>query len=124
VDIVDNFPLGYPKLAAYHASSASFKNCRRFDRLSIRYLLHQQTKLTKLETKLDALDVQYSNEGKNKKKRLKGYDNNADDGAQPNMTEATKAEFLEDNRLQDKIFSEIGVAFHEYGKCNRPDKHG
>jgi hypothetical protein len=71
---VDDYPEGYPQLAAFMNSDDTFANVRRFGRLSSRLLLHLQNELTALEKQLDDLD---KSDAANQvlEKRLRGYEN-------------------------------------------------
>jgi hypothetical protein len=70
---VDDYPEGYPQLAAFMNSDDTFANVRRFGRLSSRLLLHLQNELTALEKRLDDLD---NSDAANAvlEKRLRGYE--------------------------------------------------
>ena len=54
---MDNFPRGYPNLAAFTDSDDSFMIYRRFGYLQSRILLEKQDELRSLEQQLDELDA-------------------------------------------------------------------
>jgi len=70
---VDDYPKGYPQLAAFANSDDTFANVRRFGRLSYRLLAHLQNDLTEMEKKLDELDKQDAAD-KTMERRLRGYE--------------------------------------------------
>jgi len=94
---VDNYPKGYPQLAAFGNSCDTFANVRRFGRLSYRLLAHLQNDLTEMEKKLDELDKKDAAD-KIMEKRLRGYEN-----------------FGGWNDDQRKLVSEIMVTYSQYG---------
>jgi hypothetical protein len=53
---VQQYPDGYPQLAAFQSSDSEFSVYRRFGTLRNRVLLHRQHELAKLEEKLFDLD--------------------------------------------------------------------
>jgi hypothetical protein len=53
---VENFPEGYPQLAAFLNSDDSFAIFRKFSRTNTRILLHLQAEIQALEMELDLLD--------------------------------------------------------------------
>ena len=55
-NIVEDYPHGYPRLAAFMNSNNNFTMFRRFGTLHIRNLLHLQAELSVLEQKLKDLD--------------------------------------------------------------------
>jgi hypothetical protein len=71
---VDDYPEGYPQLAAFANSCDTFANVRRFGRLSYRLLAHLQNDLIDMEKVLDKLDKKDAAD-KAMKKRLRGYEN-------------------------------------------------
>lgn len=71
---VDDYPEGYPQLAAFANSCDTFANVRRFGRLSYRLLAHLQNDLIDMEKVLDKLDKKDAAD-KTMKKRLRGYEN-------------------------------------------------
>jgi hypothetical protein len=71
---VDDYPEGYPQLAAFANSCDTFANVRRFGRLSYRLLAHLQNDLIEMEKVLDKLDKKDAAD-KTMKKRLRGYEN-------------------------------------------------
>ncbi|EPE25521.1 hypothetical protein GLAREA_01433 [Glarea lozoyensis ATCC 20868] len=96
IEIVDEFPNGYPRFAAYLASDVSFMQFRRFRRLSARDILQQQTNLSRLQKELDALDAEYSRDNA-KRKILKGWNDGAgsDNEAQANLMKEIKCALVE-----------------------------
>ncbi len=96
-NIVDDFPKGYPQLAAFANSCDTFANVRRFGRLSYRILAHLQNDLTDMEKTLDELD---NKDAKDKKmeKRLRGYEN-----------------FAGWDEEQRKLISKISATYSQYG---------
>lgn len=54
--LVEDFPRGYPSLAAFLTSDDNFTMFRCFSRLHARLLLHKQDELAELEQRLDQLD--------------------------------------------------------------------
>ena len=53
---VDDYPIGYPKLAAMEDLDPNFMITRRFGWLHMRLLLHLQDEITELEATLQAMD--------------------------------------------------------------------
>lgn len=53
---VDQYPRGYPRLAAFQRSDPDFAVYRRFNTLHQRVILHRQQELVKLERQLNDLD--------------------------------------------------------------------
>ena len=53
---MDDYPLGYPQLAAMEASDPDFLIFRKFSELHIRVLLYHQDELAQLEETLAILD--------------------------------------------------------------------
>jgi hypothetical protein len=94
---VDDYPEGYPQLAAFANSCDTFANVRRFGRLSYRLLAHLQNDLIDMEKKLDELDKKDAAD-KTMEKRLRGYEgyNGWDDE-------------------QRKLVSKISAAYSQYG---------
>lgn len=95
---MDDFPDGFPQLAAFVNSDDTFANFRRFGRLSARILLHIQNDLNDLEQKLDALDNQDAQD-ETMKLRLGGFE-----------------EFNGQNGEQRQLRKEIQEKYVEYGK--------
>lgn len=95
---MDDYPEGYPQLAAFTNSDDTFANVRRFGRLSSRLLLHLQNELTALEKQLDDLD---KNDAANKimEKRLRGYEHF------PGWTDD-----------QTKLLNQIQAKYSQYGE--------
>ena len=56
IDIVMDYPPGYPQMAAFMYSAETFHIVRRFGRLRMRQLLYYQCELRRLESSLTALD--------------------------------------------------------------------
>jgi hypothetical protein len=54
--LVEEGPVGYPRLARFLNSDECFMNYRRFGYLQTRLLLTRQDELRRLEAKLDAAD--------------------------------------------------------------------
>ena len=54
--IVDDYPAGYPQLAAFITSDDNFSMYRKFDRPCNRLLLDLQSQITALVSRLDELD--------------------------------------------------------------------
>jgi hypothetical protein len=119
--IVDDFAEGYPRLAAYQSSDPSFTIFRKFDIMSTRWLLYQQSHLGKLEKQQNAFDKEYAADNI-KRKRLRGWDIAADDGTLLNMAEDTRIEYLKDNDKQKAMMEEIRKSFVEYGKRNKSNR--
>jgi hypothetical protein len=94
---VDNYPEGYPQLAAFANSCDTFANVRRFGRLSYRLLAHLQNDLIDMEKVLDKLDKKDAADN-TMEKRLRGYENyNGWDDE------------------QRKLVSKISTAYSQYG---------
>jgi hypothetical protein len=53
---VENYPAGYPQLAAFINSDDSFAIFRKFSRTNTRILLHLQAEIQALVKELDGLD--------------------------------------------------------------------
>lgn len=96
-NIVDDFPKGYPQLAAFANSCDTFANVRRFGRVSYRLLAHLQSDLTDMERQLDELDKKDAVD-KIMQKRLRGFEN-----------------FDGWNDEQRKIVSKMAVTYSQYG---------
>ncbi|PMD60231.1 uncharacterized protein K444DRAFT_722306 [Hyaloscypha bicolor E] len=71
---VDDYPEGYPQLAAFANSCDTFASVRRFGRLSYRLLAHLQNDLIDMEKVLDKLDKKDAADN-TMEKRLRGYEN-------------------------------------------------
>ena len=54
--LVEDYPFGYPRLAAFVGAHGSFQVCRRFSNLRARLLLLKQDQLSVLEMELERLD--------------------------------------------------------------------
>ena len=94
---VDDYPEGYPQLAAIANSCDTFANVRRFGRLSYRLLAHLQNDLIDMEKVLDKLDKKDAADN-TMEKRLRGYENyNGWDDE------------------QRKLVSKISTAYSQYG---------
>jgi hypothetical protein len=94
---VDDYPEGYPQLAAFANSCDTFANVRRFGRLSYRLLAHLQNDLIDMEKMLDDLDKKDAAD-KKMQHRLRGYENyNGWDDE------------------QRKLISRISATYSEYG---------
>jgi len=94
---VDDYPEGYPQLAAFANSCDTFANVRRFGRLSYRLLAHLQNDLIDMEKVLDKLDKKDAADN-TMEKRLRGYENyNGWDDE------------------QRKLVSKISTAYSQYG---------
>ena len=94
---VDDYPEGYPQLAAFANSCDTFANVRRFGRLSYRLLAHLQNDLIDMEKVLDKLDKKDATDN-TMKERLRGYENyNGWDDE------------------QRKLVSKISTAYSQYG---------
>jgi hypothetical protein len=94
---VDDYPKGYPQLAAFANSSDTFANVRRFGRLSYRLLAHLQNDLTDMEKTLDELDKKDAKD-KTMAKRLRGYE-----------------KFSGWDEEQRKLVSKISETYSQYG---------
>lgn len=70
-EIVEDCPLGYPKVAVFMDSDDNFMIYRRFGFLYSRVLLSKQDELRKLEEDLDALDRRDANGTDRTRKCLK-----------------------------------------------------
>jgi hypothetical protein len=57
-DIVENHPLGYPRLAAFISSHPAFGIFRRFCTLQARIILLHQDRLSEIEAQLSAVDTE------------------------------------------------------------------
>ena len=55
-NVVEDYPEGYPQLAAFIASADNFSIFRKFDRASNRVLLHLQSEIAALDKGLDEMD--------------------------------------------------------------------
>jgi hypothetical protein len=53
---VEDYPAGYPQLAAFIASDDNYSIFRKFDRASNRVLLHLQSEIAALDKGLDEMD--------------------------------------------------------------------
>lgn len=100
---MDNFPRGFPQLAAFVNSDDTFANFRRFGRLSARILLHIQNDLNDLEQKLDNLDKQ-DDQDDTMRLRLGGFE-----------------EFSGQDDEQRQLRNEIQKKYVEYGKSWEPN---
>ncbi|KAI9870987.1 MAG: hypothetical protein M1830_003554 [Pleopsidium flavum] len=76
-ETLDEYPLGYPRLAAYINSDVNFSMYRRFGTLRNRVLLHRQDELSKLEKRLKQLDVRDNLERNTRIRSIK-YDGEKD----------------------------------------------
>jgi hypothetical protein len=56
IALVENYPLGYPRLAAFQSSDDDFIMFRRFATIHVRCLLLAQDKICSLEERLRYLD--------------------------------------------------------------------
>ena len=56
ISVLENYPQGYPRLAAFLALDRDFTVLKRFDYLHMRSLLEQQDELAELQERLDRCD--------------------------------------------------------------------
>ncbi len=94
---MDDYPEGYPQLAAFANSCNTFANVRRFGRLSYRLLAHLQNDLIDMERKLDDLDKKDA-ANKTMEGRLRGYEH------YPGWDDE-----------QRKLVSQISTTYSQYG---------
>ena len=78
---------------------------------------YKQARLTKLEKQLLELDSKYAAD-EMKHARLKGFDTNADEGTQPDMSEEARKEYIKDNEQQEHIMKELTREYQEYCKVH------
>jgi len=71
---VEDFPEGYPQLAAIIQSDNTFASFRQFGRLSTRILLQLQNELTEIESQVDQLDASDAQD-ETMKYRVRGSEN-------------------------------------------------
>jgi len=94
---VDDYPEGYPQLAAFANSCDTFANIRRFGRLSYRLLAHLQNDLIEMEKTLDELDKKDAAD-ETLEYRLRGFEN-----------------YNGWNDEQRKLVSKISATYAQYG---------
>ncbi|KAE9380007.1 hypothetical protein N431DRAFT_361280 [Stipitochalara longipes BDJ] len=109
---VDNYPEGYPQLAAFANSCDTFANVRRFGRLSYRLLAHLQNDLIEMEKTLDGLDKKDATD-KTMEHRLRGYENyNGWNDEQRNLVSKISATYAQ---YADIVLKDAGL--RALGKC-------
>ncbi|KAH8779611.1 hypothetical protein BGZ57DRAFT_313481 [Hyaloscypha finlandica] len=109
---VDDYPEGYPQLAAFANSCDTFANVRRFGRLSYRLLAHLQNDLIDMEKVLDKLDKKDAAD-KTMKKRLRGYENyNGWDDEQRKLVAKISTTY---SQYADIVLKDAGL--RALGKC-------
>lgn len=64
IAVVDDYPEGYPRAAAFIASADDFHAFRRYSYLNARILLHKQAEIAVLEKKLEKLDAPEDDDNK------------------------------------------------------------
>lgn len=95
-DLVDEYPAGYPRLAAVVNSDENFMLYRRFGVLQARILLNKQDHLRDMEERLEAMD---------------DHDDERD-------CRALESREYDDAKYKSrkKLLHNIELAFEEYGK--------
>jgi hypothetical protein len=68
--IVDNYPEGYPQLAAFMNSDESFAIFRKFGQTNCRVMIHLQSEIAALEKELEELDRSDARDGSSTSYRL------------------------------------------------------
>lgn len=81
---VENYPLGYPRQAAFADSDESFMLYRRFGNVHARLLLHKQDELREMEEDLKDMDLQ-DDHCEESKKYLKSRDLDEERAAIPDQ---------------------------------------
>lgn len=94
---VDQYPLGYPRLAACINSDVNFVMYRKFGTLRSRVLLHRQDEINKLEKRLNDLDIRDDEEWNARVRSIK-YDR-------------------EQDSQRSDLVDEIDAKLEHYGKC-------
>jgi len=96
---VDDYPQGYPRLAALLNSDPNFPVYRRFGTLHHRVILHRQQELTKLERRLNELDKKDANDHPH---RLQSLQWDHDDGVALNQESSEREQLIDeiDERLK------------------------
>jgi hypothetical protein len=117
---VEEYPNGYPQLAAFQSSESSFSIYRAFDYLHSRVILEIQDELRSLEDNLQSLD-----DMDNTRKRrncLSSRDWDRRQAVRDNKTESDRATLL--STIRDKLISydEILIKAREIGAFQRPNK--
>ena len=96
--VVDSYPLGYGRVAAFEDCDPSFLISRKFGRLHSRVLLHLQDEVQELEEKLEALDnTEYSS-------------------GDPLRPKNRRIDFERRNAPRKALLIEIGAKLAEYGE--------
>lgn len=109
---VDDYPEGYPQLAAFANSCDTFANVRRFGRLSYRLLAHLQNDLIDMEKVLDKLDKKDAADN-TMEKRLRGYENyNGWDDEQRKLVSKISTAY---SQYADIVLKDAGL--RALGKC-------
>lgn len=97
---VDDYPKGYPRLAAFLQSDPNFEIYRRFRMLRHRIILHRQQELMKLEQKLNELDL---NDAEKHPNRLQSLEWDHEDAVGEGKLRSEREEIIDaiDSKLKD-----------------------
>lgn len=100
---VENYPLGYPRQAAFADSDESFMLYRRFGNVHARLLLHQQDELREMEEKLHDLDLLDNFQGGSKFLKCRELDEErpaiADQESRPQLLERMREKTMQYGRV-------------------------
>lgn len=111
--IVDEYPKGYPRLAAVQASDPNWPVYRRFKTLHHRIILHRQQELVKLEQQLNRLDRKDAEENHH---RLGSLQWDHEEAVQEGKERSEREEIIEkiDTKLKEYGETEIKAIRHHY----------
>jgi hypothetical protein len=117
-EVVEDFPPGYPQLAAFQSSESSFSIYRAFDYLHARVIVEMQDELRMLEDKLGKLDVKDDNETRAKCLSSRSWD--ARQAKEDGKLCSERTTLL--SKIRDKLVSydEILMKARDIGAFQRP----
>jgi hypothetical protein len=119
LNIVEQCPNGYPRVAAFNASEQNFMLYRGFSCVHARLLLNMQAGIQMLESELDTLDRDHLAFGDDT--RLKSYDVDVDACEKEKKEgERTRDDVLEDLRIKVSQYDELLIKARELVAFQRP----
>lgn len=106
--IVEDCPMGYPRLATFLSSDRAFMQYRGFGSLRSRVLLAQQCDIESLEEELNTVDLWEQKEGSARNLRSKHCDDRQ-------SCKADMGERFPFNRTRPEILEELKGQLFDYG---------